>query len=534
MSHSRAHIGSLWRLITALACALVPSAARAEPPRLTVLVVVDQLSAHDFERRLPRARAGYRRLTQEGFRFLDARVDSFPTVTAAGHATLVTGAWASTHGIVGNEWFDADAGTGVQATEDARYPDVGAHPNKRGVAPTRLAAPTLGEVLKLRWPSARHVSIGGKPRASVLMAGRLADAAVWLSPEAPELTTSAYFAAQVPAWAQAVNARLAQRLTAEISWSPSGAPLAPGAQSANPPDLAPYTGTRPHRIPADATPRQKSEWLLLHPLGDELLTDAAIEALKGQQLGADAEPDLLTLSYSGYDAIVHAFGPQSAEAEAAHDALDVQLGRLLDAAERAAGKGRLLVLLTADHGAGFDPDTLPQKLSAGRLPDAFYTSLNAACVKKLGPGQWLEGPFSSGGWNVSPKQREKVLAMAPELRALALATPGVADFIAASELPALGGERGRLLQNGRFEGRSPDFLLLLEPYWHYFPTPVSSHGSLQLYDRQVPLVLYGQGIRHGTGAAAELVDVAPTLAFEAGAMPPSSAVGHVLWDALKK
>ena len=38
-------------------------AAAAEPPRLTVIVVVDQLSANNFERRLPRARFGFRLAT---------------------------------------------------------------------------------------------------------------------------------------------------------------------------------------------------------------------------------------------------------------------------------------------------------------------------------------------------------------------------------------------------------------------------------------------------------------------------------------
>ena len=523
------------RLALLLLCAEATwgGAAAAEPPRLTVVVVVDQLSQSDLERRLPRAQLGFRRLAQEGFRYLDARVESFPTVTASGHATAVTGAYPSAHGIVGNEWYDAAAGAVVQATEDARYPEVGAHPGRRGVAPTRLLAPTLGDVLKIAYPRARVVAIGGKSRTAVLLGGHAPDAVVWLASEAPELTTSAYYGTTLPSWAGAVNARLAQKLSADLSWDPAGPPVPAAAQKINPPEVAAYAQARPHVLPRDAPPPKKSELLFLHPLLDECLTDAAIEAIKVEPLGADAEPDLLALSFSGYDAIVHAFGPRSAEAEAAHDALDVQLGRLLDALDRAVGKGRYVVALTADHGGAPDPDALPARLSGGRVSAESYAAVSSACAKKLG-ADCLLGPFSSGGWNAAPKSRAGVLAMAGELAQVALAQPGVADFIPASELARMGGERGRLLQHGHFPGRSPDFVLLLQPFWLYSPAAVTGHGSQHLYDRQVPLVLFGAGVRRGTGAGAELVDVAPTLGFLSGALPLPSAEGHVLFEALEK
>lgn len=48
-----------------------------------------------------------------------------------------------------------------------------------------------------------------------------------------------------------------------------------------------------------------------------------------------------------------------------------------------------------------------------------------------------------------------------------------------------------------------------------------------MFDRAVPLVLFGAGIKKGEIELAEAVDVAPTLAALVGAPPPAT-VGRVL------
>src|SRR5262245_48726799 len=76
-------------------------------PRLVVLIVIDQFR-YDFLSRfgdLFSAR-GIGRLMREGASWSDANFDHTPTLTAPGHATLMTGAWPSETGIIGNDWFD--------------------------------------------------------------------------------------------------------------------------------------------------------------------------------------------------------------------------------------------------------------------------------------------------------------------------------------------------------------------------------------------------------------------------------------------
>ena len=53
------------------------------------------------------------------------------------------------------------------------------------------------------------------------------------------------------------------------------------------------------------------------------------------------------------------------------------------------------------------------------------------------------------------------------------------------------------------------------------------------YDETVPLLLAGPGVKPGKYATkAEVVDLAPTLAFLLGVLPPSLTEGRVLSEAL--
>jgi hypothetical protein len=67
-------------------------------------------------------------------------------------------------------------------------------------------------------------------------------------------------------------------------------------------------------------------------------------------MGTDEATDVLALGFSACDSIGHTYGPDSQEQMDNLVRLDRTLGRLLSEAERRAGKGRVLVVLTADHG----------------------------------------------------------------------------------------------------------------------------------------------------------------------------------------
>ena len=90
----------------------------ATPPKLVVAIVVDQFRYDYMTRFRADYHAGFDRLLTKGAVFTNARYEHFPTVTAIGHSTVLTGATPSMSGIVGNEWFERETGKTVESISD--------------------------------------------------------------------------------------------------------------------------------------------------------------------------------------------------------------------------------------------------------------------------------------------------------------------------------------------------------------------------------------------------------------------------------
>ena len=90
-----------------------PQAQQVPGPdiRLVLLIAVDQFRYDYLTRFRTNTPAGFKRLLTEGAVFTNANLEHYPTVTAVGHSTMLTGATPSVSGIIGNDWFDRETGT---------------------------------------------------------------------------------------------------------------------------------------------------------------------------------------------------------------------------------------------------------------------------------------------------------------------------------------------------------------------------------------------------------------------------------------
>ena len=73
-------------------------------PKLVVVLVVDQMRADYVDKFLGQWTGGLKRLVEEGAWFRDAAYPYAATETCVGHATISTGAFPATHGMVANAW----------------------------------------------------------------------------------------------------------------------------------------------------------------------------------------------------------------------------------------------------------------------------------------------------------------------------------------------------------------------------------------------------------------------------------------------
>ncbi len=532
-----------------------PAPADAGPPRLVVVLSIDQLRGDYLPRFLPHLGAGgFRRVLREGFSYRDCRYASANTETGPGHASLLTGAYARGSGIVQNDWFDAKEGREVYCVADdavKALTPAGARAGG-GRSPRRLLAATVGDALEVATNGAsKTLSVSLKDRAAILMGGHAADLALWFDPASGDFVSSTWYGDRLPGWVVRLDGpdgdapRLVDRWF-RTAWTPS-LPDAAYARCCTSDDYrgesaGPFeTNAFPHVLggnsEGDGPDRRYYECLFASPFGNDLLVDLVARALPDMGLGKDDVPDLLTIGFSANDPIGHAFGPDSWEVMDATIKTDATLARLLDLLDHEVGAGRWTIFVTADHGVADLPEVREDHhLPSGRVsPKALTAGLERHLAKRFGPalgkGRYvasLDRPWVTLAPDAIPFDDPGLRARLADAAARWLADqPGVLWAIptraldrasaSAPDAPLL-----RALRLCVYPGRSGDVALVLEPGYLLAEGRVgTTHGTPHRYDQMVPLLAMGRGIRHGTSARpVEPPQIAPTVAALLGLVPP--------------
>jgi arylsulfatase A-like enzyme len=511
------------------AVAVLPGASAAgNDLRLILLVAIDQFRYDYLTRFRAEYHEGFTKLLEDGAVFTNANLEHYPTVTAVGHSTMLTGALPSVSGIIGNDWYDRASGAAVTSVSDSTVAGVGdaAAP---GASPRRLLVSTVGDEMKLvagrprgAADAPRVIGVSLKDRSSILPVGRGADAADWLNTKTGHFISSSYYMAALPAWAEAFNERNPADAWAGGLWAVLSPPVAS------------------RRLPAERGPKLYDA-VYSSPYGNELLLAFAKEILEHERLGRrESSTDLFSVSFSSNDAVGHAYGPDSPEVRDMSIRTDRLLGELLTAVDRLVGLDHVLVALTADHGVAPLPEVLAQQgMPGGRISsDDLFGPMEQALVREFGPGKWIASTAGSSPY-FSDALMARAKGGAAEVRASAARTaatlPHVARVYTRDQLAtgAVGNDRvSQRVLRGFNAQRSGDLEILLEPYWLRLAQG-TTHGTPYNYDAHIPLILMGPRIRPGefSGAVA-LNDLAPTIATLAGVEIPSGSSGRVLTEAI--
>src|SRR5438309_831937 len=206
----------LMRLKFLAAAALFATQSAAQtptPPKLLVVISVDQFSANLFDEYRPQWTLGLARLAG-GTVFRNGYQSHAATETCPGHSTLLTGDHPSRTGTISNGWIDQKVGrsdVSIYCAEDESAPGTSSIAYK--VSPKHLLVPTLGELMKAKWPASRTVAVSGKDRAAVMMGGQRPDQRwYWTGAKFATDLSAAPVPQAVPKVNAAVAAALAQPL----------------------------------------------------------------------------------------------------------------------------------------------------------------------------------------------------------------------------------------------------------------------------------------------------------------------------------
>jgi predicted AlkP superfamily pyrophosphatase or phosphodiesterase len=509
---------SLFVAVVLTVCSGVTSAGAGSDRRqkLVLLVVIDQFRYDYLVRFRDQYTGGLNQLLTQGAVFENANLEHYPTVTAIGHATMLSGATPALSGIMGNDWYDRESHKKVTSVSDDTVKLLGG--SGPGSSPHRLLVSTIGDELKMAHPESTHViGLSLKDRSAILPVGHMADAAYWYDTKTGNFVSSTYYFPDLPDWVKSFNGSQPSDKFAGAEWAISGA------------------SSRNKRLRATPGPDLYSA-IFGSPFGNELLEVFAERTIAAEQLGQHEPTDLLSVSFSSNDAVGHDFGPDSPEVREISIRTDRVLQKLFAYLDQHIGMQNVLVVLTSDHGVAPLPEDLARwKMPGGRMASAdLFGPIKSALDARFGKGEWILDTAGTSPYLNLDLIREKGLS---ETEVVSVAAQGAGavphvlrvytrDRLQAGAVPN-DPISNRVIRS--FNGkRSGELEILLEPYW-IRSVEGTTHGTPYSYDTHIPLIFMGPWIRPGHyHQNVALNDLAPTLASILGIETPSGSVGRVL------
>jgi hypothetical protein len=430
------------------------------------------------------------------------------------------------HGVVANTFYEVDDEGGVRrryGVADTASPIVG-FPALGGRSPVTLLRDGLADWMLAADTLSSVLAVSKKDRGAIPMGGRTADAervhVYWINLPARRFVTSAFYRETYPSWVERFNREQMPLLLGDTVWEQQ-TPEAWRALAR--PDSAPYEAdgvhvTFPHYRHLEAGPGDQARhmWYEDTPYPDRALMAFLAEAVDELALGQRGVLDFLSVSFSQTDHVGHHYGPLSQEQLDNLLRLDRVLDELLTLLDARVGSGRWVLGLSADHGVLTSPEHLvEQGITAMRTPRDRAREV-ARRVQEV--------------TETATSDEALLEALARSLEEL----PYVADVLTPAERLNPADSFALLYRNSHHARRRseylPQFDLMVRPAMHAINDQRGSgHGSPYWYDRSVPLVLLGPGVRAGrSDAEVYTVDLAPTLARWAQIPIPADLDGRPL------
>jgi predicted AlkP superfamily pyrophosphatase or phosphodiesterase len=466
-------------------------------PKLVVAIILDQFR-YDYLLRFEKDySAGLKRLLKKGAVFANARYEHFPTFTSVGHAAFLTGAYPSSNGIAGNQWYDRQTRKVVGSAADDSVKLVGKE-GRIGASPRNLLVSTLGDEIKMA--------------DAILSTGHMANGVFWYDSSAGNFISSTYYVKELPAWVKEFNAKKPADRYKGAEWL--GTKLSSNADA-----------TLYGAIPGS-------------PYGSELIELLAEKAIESEQLGSDPISDLLMLSFSSNDYVGHRYGPDSPQVRDMCIATDRILEKLFRFLDARVGLANITVVLSADHGVAPLPESnVARNMAGGRLSfGAVREAAQKGLSAKFGEGKWVEAVSEDNdiylNWDLINSKKLSDEEVAHEAANIIGSLPHVFRVYTREQLmngASLADQVGRRVAHGYFPQRGPDLFVIFDPYYLTAMPLQTTHGTPFGYDTHVPLIFMGPRIKAGNyyGSVA-MNDVAPTLSAILGIEMPSGAEGRIL------
>lgn len=517
-------------------------------PKLVVGIVVDQMRYDYLTRFYHRyGEDGFKRILAQGFNYENAHYNYLPTVTAVGHASIYTGTTGSQHGIIANDWYDKFSKKMIYCVDDFNYEAVGTEMPNEQKSPKNLLSTTVTDQLRLSQNmNGKTIAIGLKDRSAVLPGGHTSNGSYWyVGKDEGNFVTSSFYMDALPGWVNKFNKNGLSDKYMKKKWE-TLYPIKSYTESIV--DDNPYEGlfngeekpVFPHDLKKLKNKNGNYDLIKETPFGNSILIEFAKAAIEGEKLGQRDYTDFLAISFSSPDYIGHRYGSDSKEIEDTYLRLDLDIAQLLAYLDNKMGQGNYTLFLTADHAVVPVPAYLKSlKIPAGYFDyAAFKIYLNELCEKYYGASDLIEN-FSNNqvflNRDVLHKLDLNAADVSQRLADEMINYEGVNKVVTAKTLQNTNFTSGILtyIQNGYNQKLSGDIVVIPNPAMIYKRETGTTHGSGYSYDRHVPIMFFGKGVKNGRSREyVEIIDIAPTISNLLQISFPNSHTGKVLQEVL--
>jgi predicted AlkP superfamily pyrophosphatase or phosphodiesterase len=515
----------------------------ADRPKLVVGMVVDQMRWDYLYRYYSRYTAnGFKRLLRDGFSCENTLINYAPTVTACGHTCVYTGSVPAIHGIIGNDWWNAQLHRDVYCAEDSTVSGVGTQTAAGKMSPRNLLTSTIGDELRLASNfQSKVVGVAIKDRGAILPAGHSANAAFWYDAGTGNWITSTYYMNELPNWVQTFNSQQWPARYLKAPWTTLYPIESYTLSTADEKTYeGKYRGAANTSFPHDLGANAKS-LIAATPYGNTMTLEFAKKALEAYNLGSGPATDMLAISLSSTDYVGHQFGPNSVEIEDTYLRLDKDLAAFFDYLDKKIGKGQYTFFITADHGVAHVPGFMEEHQLPGHIfkGASVIKALNDSINARFGIAGAIQGSSNYQLYlnHAAIEQAGKSeKAVTDYIIAQLMKQPAIVNVLPLKELmtSTLPEPLRTMLINGYNAKQSGDIQIVLAPGWIEGGPTGTTHGLWYPYDAHIPLVWMGWGIPAGkSNRTLGMTDIAPTLAALLHIQMPSGNVGKVIEEITK-
>lgn len=364
------------------------SAAVPARPSIVIGIVVEGLST-DYLRLLDSnfSAGGFRRLAQQGVSISDLRYG--PGVDeAAATAIIYTGAAPTVNGIPSTFIYQTDRQAAVHILHD---PSKIGNFTSETYSPDALKVSTISDELRIdsRGEGLVH-SVAASPTMAILTAGHAANGAFWISDTNNNWASSTYYTDMpISVGNRNYRAPLSQKLDT-VSWTPVINPTAlPGLS--DPKRLRPFKHLFTKKMP------DRLQAFKASAVGNREITDLAIDLINELAMGRHTGMDMINVAYTLAPYSYGRSADSSMETLDAYIRLDRDIARLIDAATRSGGQGKVAVFLAGTPAPASEKrDDARWNIPYGQFSVKKAESLlNMYLMALHGNDDWIDGYYNN-------------------------------------------------------------------------------------------------------------------------------------------